>query len=66
VSGTDDGPVVNGAASSAGQEEGNMMAGVRGYAEEYWPDERLMPSDEPVYVARAFYMFGSLALSTCP
>jgi ubiquinol-cytochrome c reductase cytochrome b subunit len=38
------------------------MAGARGYAETYWPYERLMPSDEPIYVSRAFYMFGSLAM----
>jgi ubiquinol-cytochrome c reductase cytochrome b subunit len=38
------------------------MAGVRAYAEKYWPYDRLLPSDEPVYVSRLFYMFGSLAL----
>lgn len=43
-------------------EPGNWMAGVRRYAERYWPYERLLPSDEPVYVSRLFYMFGSLAL----
>lgn len=43
-------------------EPGNWMAGVRRYAQKYWPYERLLPSDEPVYVSRLFYMFGSLAL----
>lgn len=40
----------------------NLMAGVRTYAETYWPYERLLPSDEPVYVSRLFYLFGSLSL----
>ena len=43
-------------------ETGNWMAGLRRYATKYWPYERLLPSDEPVYVSRMFYMFGSLAL----
>lgn len=43
-------------------ETGNWMAGLRRYVEKYWPYERLLPSDEPVYVTRLFYMFGSLAL----
>ena len=43
-------------------EHGNMMAAVRRYAETYWPYERLLPSDEPIYVTKLFYMFGSLAL----
>lgn len=40
----------------------NLMARVRRYAQKYWPYERLLPSDEPVYVTRLFYMFGSVAL----
>lgn len=44
------------------QDSGNWMAGVRRYAQKYWPYERLLPSDEPAYVSRLFYMFGSLAL----
>jgi ubiquinol-cytochrome c reductase cytochrome b subunit len=43
-------------------DERNMMTAVRRYAEKYWPYERLLPSEEPVYVTRLFYMFGSLAL----
>jgi len=43
-------------------EPGNWMAGLRRYVEKYWPYDRLLPSDEPVYVTRLFYMFGSLAL----
>lgn len=43
-------------------DDGNWMAGVRRYAEKYWPYDRLLPSDEPIYVTRLFYMFGSLAL----
>ena len=42
----------------------NLMGGVRDYAEKYWPYNQLLPTDEPVYVTRAFYMFGSLALMT--
>ncbi len=38
------------------------MAAVRRYAQKYWPYERLLPSDEPAYVSKLFYMFGSLAL----
>ena len=40
----------------------NMMALTRRYAEKYWPYSRLMPSDEPAYVTKMFYMWGSLAL----
>jgi len=40
----------------------NMMAATRRYAEKYWPYSRLMPSDEPGYVSKMFYMWGSLAL----
>lgn len=43
-------------------ESGNWMAAVRRYAQKYWPYERLLPSDEPAYVSRLFYLFGSLAL----
>ena len=43
-------------------DDGNAMTAVRRYAEKYWPYDRLLPSDEPVYVTRLFYMFGSLAL----
>ena len=43
-------------------EPGNWMAGLRRYATKYWPYDRLLPSDEPVYVTKLFYMFGSLAL----
>ncbi len=43
-------------------ESGNWMAGLRRYAQKYWPYERLLPSDEPAYVSKLFYMFGSLAL----
>jgi ubiquinol-cytochrome c reductase cytochrome b subunit len=43
-------------------DSGNWMAGLRRYVERYWPYERLLPSDEPIYVTRLFYMFGSLAL----
>ncbi len=45
-----------------GAVEGNWMGDAREYAEEYWPYDRMMPSDEPGYVARLFYMFGSLAM----
>ena len=40
----------------------NLMAATRAYAQKYWPYERLLPSEEPVYVTRLFYLFGSLAL----
>jgi ubiquinol-cytochrome c reductase cytochrome b subunit len=40
----------------------NWMTKVRRYARTYWPYERLLPSDEPVYVTKLFYMFGSIAL----
>jgi ubiquinol-cytochrome c reductase cytochrome b subunit len=50
------------AAQEAMAEPGNWMAALRRYAQRYWPYERLLPSDEPVYVTRLFYMFGSLAL----
>ena len=40
----------------------DAMSAVRRYAEKYWPYERLMPSEEPIYVTRFFYLFGSLAL----
>jgi ubiquinol-cytochrome c reductase cytochrome b subunit len=43
-------------------DDGNRMAGLRRYVETYWPYDRLLPSDEPVYVSRLFYMFGSIAL----
>ena len=43
-------------------EPGNWMAALRRYASKYWPYDRLLPSDEPVYVSKLFYMFGSLAL----
>jgi ubiquinol-cytochrome c reductase cytochrome b subunit len=42
--------------------EKNLMAGLRRYVSKYWPYDRLLPSDEPVYVTRLFYMFGSMAL----
>jgi ubiquinol-cytochrome c reductase cytochrome b subunit len=38
------------------------MAAARRYVSRYWPYERLLPSDEPAYVSKLFYMFGSLAL----
>lgn len=41
---------------------GNWMAWLRRYVQKYWPYERLLPSDEPAYVSKLFYMFGSLAL----
>jgi ubiquinol-cytochrome c reductase cytochrome b subunit len=44
--------------------ERNAMTRVRRYARTYWPYERLLPSDEPVYVSRLFYLFGSLALAS--
>lgn len=44
------------------EETGNWMAWLRRYAQKYWPYERLLPSDEPAYVSKLFYMFGSLAL----
>jgi len=45
------------------EEDGrNLMGGVRRYAQKYWPYEQLLPTDEPAYVSRVFYMFGSLAL----
>ena len=40
----------------------NAMTGVRSYVERFWPYERLLPDEEPVYVSRLFYIFGSLAL----
>jgi ubiquinol-cytochrome c reductase cytochrome b subunit len=43
-------------------ESGNLMSATRRYAEKYWPYNRLLPSDEPAYVSKLFYMFGSLAL----
>lgn len=43
-------------------DHGNWMAWLRGYAQKYWPYDRLLPSDEPAYVSKLFYMFGSLAL----
>ena len=43
-------------------DERNLMARLRRYVSTYWPYERLLPSDEPVYVTRLFYMFGSMAL----
>jgi ubiquinol-cytochrome c reductase cytochrome b subunit len=43
-------------------DEKNYMARLRRYVQKYWPYERLLPSDEPVYVSRLFYMFGSMAL----
>ena len=43
-------------------DERNLMARLRRYVSTYWPYERLLPSDEPVYVSRLFYMFGSMAL----
>jgi ubiquinol-cytochrome c reductase cytochrome b subunit len=50
------------AAKEAAAEPGNWMAALRRTAQRNWPYERLLPSDEPVYVTRLFYMFGSLAL----
>jgi len=50
------------AAEAQGVEPGNWMADLRRYATKYWPYDRLLPSDEPVYVSKLFYMFGSLAL----
>jgi ubiquinol-cytochrome c reductase cytochrome b subunit len=44
------------------EERGNWMGALRRYAQTYWPYERLLPSDEPAYVSKLFYMFGSLAL----
>ncbi len=35
---------------------------VRRYLQRYWPYDRLVPKDEPVYVARLFYVFGSMAM----
>jgi ubiquinol-cytochrome c reductase cytochrome b subunit len=42
--------------------ERNLTAAVRGYSERYWPYNRLMPSEEPIYVGRLFYLFGSLGV----
>lgn len=42
---------------------GNTMTALRRYTEKYWPYERLLPDEEPVYVSKAFYLFGSLALA---
>lgn len=49
-------------ADRAAFDEGNRMTALRRYVERYWPYDRLLPSDEPIYVSRLFYMFGSLAL----
>ena len=46
--------------SSSGS--GNWVTGIRGYLERYWPYDQLLPSDEPIYVSKLFYLFGSLAL----
>ena len=44
------------------REPRNWMTGLRHYVQRYWPYEQLLPSDEPIYVSRLFYLFGSLAL----
>jgi ubiquinol-cytochrome c reductase cytochrome b subunit len=44
------------------EEHGNWTADIRGAAQRDWPYARMMPSDEPAYVAKAFYLFGSLAM----
>ncbi len=44
------------------EQSDNWMTGLRRYVSKYWPYERLLPSDEPAYVSKLFYMFGSLAL----
>lgn len=44
------------------EEQRNWTAALRRTAQRFWPYERLLPSEEPVYVSRLFYMFGSLAL----
>jgi ubiquinol-cytochrome c reductase cytochrome b subunit len=41
---------------------GNWTEDSRHYAEKYWPYDRMLPADEPVYVRKAFYLFGSLAM----
>ena len=40
----------------------NLTSAIRREAEASWPYERLMPSEEPIYVSRLFYLFGSTAL----
>ena len=40
----------------------NWMTGLRHYTQRYWPAEQLLPSEEPIYVTRLFYLFGSLAM----
>ena len=47
---------------SAPEEHGNWTSDIRRGAQRDWPYDRIMPSDEPAYVAKAFYMFGSLAM----
>lgn len=44
------------------EDDHNLMVRLRRYVQKYWPYDRLLPSDEPVYVSRLFYMFGSMAL----
>jgi len=45
-------------------DERNIMTPLRRYVQKYWPYEQLLPSDEPIYVTKAFYLFGSLALAS--
>lgn len=52
------------AEAPAEEDAHNLMGGVRRYAQKYWPYNQLLPTDEPAYVSRLFYMFGSLALWT--
>ena len=45
------------------EEPGNWTAGIRRAAQRDWPYDRMMPSDEPAYVARAFYLFNGSAFA---
>jgi len=57
-----DGSPIESAEDRARFDRNNKMTAVRRYAQTYWPYDRLLPSDEPIYVSRLFYLFGSLAL----
>ena len=44
--------------------ESDWLTPLRRYVQRYWPYEQLLPSEEPIYVTKVFYLFGSLALAS--
>jgi ubiquinol-cytochrome c reductase cytochrome b subunit len=43
--------------------EKNWTVGTRTYVNKFWPYNRLLPGDEPIYVARFWYSFGALTVA---